>query len=184
MVVVFSDFDHHHRQRRGLADHGAVLHVHGIALPRCQRIAHARLRAAGQGDQGGLVQEFEGGDAEAVAPEGLDAGMPALEGLEGAPAPEGLDAGAPEGEPSAGLGGLDAAQDSALNGAQIREAKQIVIDVANGLIPRESGIGMLVEFFHLDPARAERIMSTVGNGFVPAEQPEPSFGGGFRGPPR
>jgi len=48
-------------------------------------------------------------------------------------------------------------------------AKGIVNDVAAGLIPRGSGVQMLIEFFQMDPARAERIMGDVGRSFKPAE---------------
>lgn len=55
-----------------------------------------------------------------------------------------------------------------LNGAQMKSAKDIVLDVANGLIPREVGIQMLIEFLGIDLARAERIMGEVGLGFKTA----------------
>jgi hypothetical protein len=57
------------------------------------------------------------------------------------------------------------AQDTALNGAQISSALQIVQAVAAGQLPRDSGVNMLVEFFSLDAARADRIMGSVGRGF-------------------
>lgn len=68
-------------------------------------------------------------------------------------------------------------QDTALNGAQIDAAKAIVEDVAKGLLPRATGVAMLVEFFDLDLDRAERIMGEVGRGFEPATPPPPEAGG-------
>lgn len=67
---------------------------------------------------------------------------------------------------------VDSVQDTALNGAQVTAAMEIVQSVAVGSIPRDTGVSMLVEFFTIDPARAERIMGSVGRAFVPA-QPEP-----------
>lgn len=53
-----------------------------------------------------------------------------------------------------------------LNGAQIQAATGIVTAVANGLLPRDSGIGQLMVMFNLDRAQAETIMGSVGAGFV------------------
>jgi phage-related protein (TIGR01555 family) len=66
-------------------------------------------------------------------------------------------------------------QDTALNGAQVASAVEIVKAVLKKELPRESGISMLVEFFNLDPAAATRIMGPVG--FVPVvPEPPPAFG--------
>lgn len=59
------------------------------------------------------------------------------------------------------------AANTALNGAQVEAAKNIVSDVAAGAIPRDTGIAMLVEFFNLNADRAERIMGSVGKTFKP-----------------
>lgn len=61
---------------------------------------------------------------------------------------------------------------SALNGAQVTAVLEIVGQVGRGELPRESGIGMLQEFFLMSEEQAERIMGPVGKGFVPAA-PEP-----------
>lgn len=63
----------------------------------------------------------------------------------------------------------DALADTALNGAQVSAAVDIVAQVATGALPRDAGVAMLIEFFQLDPARAERVMGSVGRGFTPAE---------------
>jgi len=62
-------------------------------------------------------------------------------------------------------GGTVKAADTALNGAQVQAATAIVAQVAGRLLPRESGVQQLVEFFNLDPAKADRIMGSVGKTF-------------------
>jgi len=57
--------------------------------------------------------------------------------------------------------------DVALNGAQVTAAQAIVESVAYGSLPRDTGIRMLVTFFGIPQKRAEELMGTVGNGFVP-----------------
>lgn len=79
---------------------------------------------------------------------------------------------APSTEPAAtmdpGVEQVPAAE-TALNGAQVTSAVDIVGEVAAGRLPRGTGVAMLQEFFNLDPARADRIMGEVGRGFVPTE---------------
>ena len=55
-----------------------------------------------------------------------------------------------------------------LNGAQVTAAQGIVSAVAIGDLPRDSGLSMLVEFFGIPYDAANRIMGTVGLGFVSA----------------
>lgn len=107
--------------------------------------------------------------------------------LEDLPEPEELDPldelppGAPEvGGPPA-LTPSQPASASALNGAQMTSAKSIVSDVAAKLLPRESGIGMLMEFCTLTRNQAENIMGEVGRTFfaappgtAPAAEPVPA----------
>jgi len=58
--------------------------------------------------------------------------------------------------------------DTALNGAQVTAASQIVEKVANGLLPRDSGISQLVFFFQLSQEQAEAVMGAAGtDGFTP-----------------
>lgn len=71
--------------------------------------------------------------------------------------------------PAAGVAGELAA--TALNGAQVTAAKEIVVEVVAGTLPRETGIAMLREFFQLSTEQAESIMSTIGEGFQPAGRP-------------
>lgn len=65
------------------------------------------------------------------------------------------------------------AQDTALNGAQVTSAQEIVLNVSNRLLPRETGINMLIEFFNLGRPEAERVMGEVGRTFfAPAPESE------------
>lgn len=48
-----------------------------------------------------------------------------------------------------------------------------VARVASGEIPREAGVQFLVEFAGMDPERADRLLSTAGQGFVPTAAPTP-----------
>lgn len=54
----------------------------------------------------------------------------------------------------------------ALNGAQVVAAQGIVQSVAEGKMPRASGVQMLVAFFALKPDVADAIMGEVGKSFV------------------
>ena len=55
-----------------------------------------------------------------------------------------------------------------LNGAQVTAAQGIVEAVAAGNLPRDTGLNMLIEFFSIPPAAANRIMGRVGLGFIAA----------------
>lgn len=66
-----------------------------------------------------------------------------------------------------------------LNGAQLAQAVEIVSNVAAGVIPRDSGLGMLGALFGLTPEQAHQIMGTAGTGAptdpnVPQGLPEPA----------
>lgn len=63
--------------------------------------------------------------------------------------------------------GDDAAQDTALNGAQVTSLVDIVRAVATGEIPRDSGVAILQRAFNLTQADAEQLMGSTGNGFTP-----------------
>ena len=66
--------------------------------------------------------------------------------------------------------GVDALQDTALNGAQVTAAVEIVSKVAARELPREAGLGMLQAFFALSAEASAAIMGTVGDTFF-AEAP-------------
>jgi phage gp29-like protein len=59
-------------------------------------------------------------------------------------------------------------QAAALNGAQVASMKDIIADVAMGLLPRDTGIEMIAAAFPISVEQATKIMGTVGAGFVPA----------------
>jgi ribosomal protein S27AE len=63
------------------------------------------------------------------------------------------------------------AADTALTGIQITSMIAVVEAVAQGRVPRETGIEVLRIGYLLDEAAAERVMGEVGRGFEPA-QPE------------
>jgi phage-related protein (TIGR01555 family) len=60
---------------------------------------------------------------------------------------------------------------SALNGAQVTAALDIVSKVALGQLPRDTGVNMLTAFFPLSPAQANKVMGSVGRGFTIEQQP-------------
>lgn len=64
-------------------------------------------------------------------------------------------------------------QQQALNGAQVTALVDMVQRVAEGTLPRESAINMIVMSFNVLPADAERILADAGNGFTIAPKPEP-----------
>lgn len=62
---------------------------------------------------------------------------------------------------------LQTTEATVLNGAQISAAKDIVLAVVAGQLPRDAGIGMLQAFFNLTPEKAESIMGSAGISSVP-----------------
>lgn len=83
-------------------------------------------------------------------------------------APEAVESTAPEGL------GIDAGVDvqaSALNGAQVSALLEIVAQVTQGLLPRQTAVEIIVSAFPIDRAQADRILGAVGAGFVPAVEP-------------
>ncbi len=52
-----------------------------------------------------------------------------------------------------------------LNGAQVTALLDLMNRVAQGLLPRESGVELITAAFSLDRAMADRIMGTIGKGF-------------------
>lgn len=69
---------------------------------------------------------------------------------------------------------VDPAQDpeavppsSALNGAQVTSMVEVITQVAEGKLPRETGVEILTAAFPFDRDQADAIMGEVGRGFVP-----------------
>jgi hypothetical protein len=93
----------------------------------------------------------------------------------------------PEPEEVDGAGGIDPAlaaaaaggniQDPALaaalgqqvmmNGAQIQSLVQVLTSAADGSLPRDSALTVISSVFPLTPAQAEKMLGSIGNGFVP-----------------
>lgn len=70
-------------------------------------------------------------------------------------------------------GDSGAAQDTALNGAQVASMVQVVTAVVQGLLPRDAAIAIIKRAFLVDDAQAEEILGTAGQGFTPPA-PEPA----------
>lgn len=60
------------------------------------------------------------------------------------------------------------AQETALNGAQVESLLTIVGQVAAGQLPRDSAVEIIVAAFGLSREQADKILGSVGAGFVPA----------------
>jgi hypothetical protein len=75
----------------------------------------------------------------------------------------------PESEAIAETEGI---QTAALNGAQIASLQGILLAVAEGQMPRDSGVAMISSAFPLTVADAERIMGSIGRGFIQRESSE------------
>lgn len=66
---------------------------------------------------------------------------------------------------------------SGLNGAQVVAFKDVILAVARGELPRESGVQILLACFPVTEEQAERSMGDVGRGFKPTPQPSPAPSG-------
>jgi len=80
------------------------------------------------------------------------------------------DIGVGDGAGLAGPGVVEKAADTALNGAQVGSLLEIVARVARGEIPRETGIELITSAFPITLEKADRIMGSVGAGFIPAPE--------------
>ena len=63
---------------------------------------------------------------------------------------------------------------ASLNGAQVASMLEIVTSVATNQIPRATGVALIIAAFPLSEEQAEKIMGTVGAGFVPAAEGAPA----------
>lgn len=66
-----------------------------------------------------------------------------------------------------------AASGTQLNGAQVTAATSIVLSVASGELPRDSGLSQLMVFFKLSPDEAEKIMGAAGTSTPTTPNPKP-----------
>lgn len=78
-------------------------------------------------------------------------------------------------EPAAGEGVAEAAAGVSLNGAQVASLLEIVSQVAQEQIPRETGLTLMTTAFPITRPLAEQIMGDIGlpDGFVPRDESEP-----------
>jgi hypothetical protein len=145
------------------------------------RTLYSRLQG-GEWTQDGVSFEDE---QKAIADE-----RGAREGRDSAEATKKLtDALDDEGKPKPADGGpeqKDAGIALNLNGAQISSAMDIEVQVAEGVLPRDSGIAMLETLLGLAPAAAQRMVGTAG---TDAHKPKPKapampFGGAPPFPPK
>ncbi len=136
----------------------AGLHAAGL-IDESQALAEMRRGGKVTGRWTGITdEEIERAKTASSAPP-----VPGLE-------PD-LEPGAIEGAatgPVAAGGDEPTPQEVSLNGAQVASMIEIVSKVGQGLLPRESGIEMLLASFPVSRAQAEQIMGSVGKGFVPA----------------
>lgn len=65
-------------------------------------------------------------------------------------------------------GGDAAAQDTALNGAQVTSLVEIMGQVAIGQLPRDTGVELISIAFNMPREKADKLMGSVGAGFVPS----------------
>ena len=107
----------------------------------------------------------DGGEADVIdfdAIEDLDAAPLDLPGI--------LPDSAPSGVSLAELNtvsGDSNVQQSALNGAQVKSILDLVQLVAQGLLPRDTAVELILSAFPIDRPQADRILGSVGRGFVP-----------------
>ncbi len=86
-------------------------------------------------------------------------------------------------EGTAGTQDVEVLEDLVLNGAQISAALEIVLNVANGDLPRDSGLGMLITLFNLTPDQASAIMGSAGTQTPTTPNPKPGDTGDTPPPP-
>lgn len=75
-------------------------------------------------------------------------------------------------EPALALDADAAVPELSLNGAQVTAMLDVVSRVAAGLLPRETAVAILETAFNIPHDKAEKVLGTVGRGFVPASPPE------------
>lgn len=111
--------------------------------------------------------------SNAVVPLSM-AGMSGLAGLGGMfGEQDAMDVEAGVKPPDVESGQIETTEEMVLNGAQITAATAVVVAVAAGDIPRDSGIGQLEVLFNLTSEQAERIMGTAGTNTPTTPNPNP-----------
>lgn len=98
-----------------------------------------------------------------------------LGAVEGDELPE-IDTQAPPSDAPGPDAGSESKQDTALNGAQVSSLLEIVGQVVNGQIPRDTGLQMMELSFGFDRSRADSLLGAAGAGFRPAVPPPTTEG--------
>ncbi len=103
--------------------------------------------------------------------DGIEADEAAIEAAaEGELEEYGIPAAMAEGEEAPAVAGAEtpdeSVQNMGMNGAQVAALQGIVMAVANGELPRESGVYMIVSAFGIAPEEAEKIVGAAGADFV------------------
>jgi phage-related protein (TIGR01555 family) len=68
-------------------------------------------------------------------------------------------------------------QQQALNGGQITSLLEILNFVAQGQIPRASGVALIMSAFNMSREQSEALMDQIGQGFMPSDLPDREEGG-------
>lgn len=100
------------------------------------------------------------------------AGAPALPGTAPLPGAQPALPPADGATPAAAVAAATTSPQAALNGSQVTSLLEIVTAVAGGQIPRDTAVAMIQVSFALSESDANRILSSVGQGFKPTA-PEP-----------
>lgn len=97
-----------------------------------------------------------------------DAGSPSLDGLDGALNPQPAQLPADGSAPPPAPEGEIKKQETALNGAQVTSLIDVLTAVAENKLPRDSAAVLIQVAYQLDAATADRLLGTIGKGFVAA----------------
>lgn len=137
----------------------------GLAMPTGPEDEMSMVEAAGFGGFGGFGMLPPPGPSAAPAPEPKEeAPAPIAEKPAEGVAAEGQD--------------VEIEKDVVLNGAQITAAVAIITSVADGSIPRDSGLELIQAGFNMKPERAKRIMGSAGTNRPTTPNPRPADAGG------
>lgn len=123
-------------------------------------------------------------DRDAFAEPSEDELRAAAEGATGSTGGTGPagDEAAPAAKPGEGPAGENV-QAQVLNGAQVASLVDIVAQVADGKIPRDAGVEIIMLAYQVDKPKAELLMGTAGTSFEPTKDPAPVPFGGKPGVP-
>lgn len=136
-------------------------------------VPHLRFKTAGdevtpdKADQVAEIQEEARADGEVEPTTPIGDQAPAREQPAAGPSPDGQK---PD-QPPAVDAPVEKVQEAALNGAQVTSLVDILTKVANGELPRESGVELITAAFPIDIAQANKLMGPIGSSFTPKPPP-------------